>query len=528
MSERTLIQSLAELNEHLSNSYSTKDWNGIDFQTMDLSNLEIDFPIEFKSLRPNFIMLQSKSLPNFPEKLLTWPVALSLEGSVFRQAVSTEGCFFEKPVSFKGSVFEDAFTTGGKSACVFNDFISFDRCRFNKEIKIENSVFEKTAYFISARFSENASFFESIFKTKAIFEGAQFHASANFRNTDFLGPVRFRASRVSEKIDFSGAKFFSDCKFDAVRFDPDGQLYFCNVQCGEKAVLFFEGDYNSCDASNKIVFTAFSPPRKGPLIRIHNDPRMQKRCKKQNHFGGKIIYFCSCHFQEENVYLTNFFLPFLDNDSAYGWKGFTFDKCQWGEPVQASFNTGHWHNWLINLLFLFPPLRFLALPDEKDAQDPAESNFRANTYAELKTVARASGDTQLASNFYFWQMFWSLQSNPKQFWNWVYLLTSAYGLSVARPLIFLFLCFFLSYTIYALLTINYAPFLWTSDAIPYLDLAFRGLNPFSWLPDLKNCSTIKLNTWSALSVSLVFFFQHAVALYLWFQLGAAIRSRVRQ
>jgi hypothetical protein len=95
-------------------------------------------------------------------------------------------------------------------------------------------------------------------------------------------------------------------------------------------------------------------------------------------------------------------------------------------------------------------------PKDDGHTHDVELNIRQRkTYERLKTDAQQLGDTQVASDFYFWQMWYRYYEKPwhnfSKLISGFYLLTSGFGLSVVRPFCCLVLFLLFMGGVYAIL-----------------------------------------------------------------------------
>ena len=155
------------------------------------------------------------------------------------------------------------------------------------------------------------------------------------------------------------------------------------------------------------------------------------------------IQFKDCHFYGKNVAFTNVAMEKVSIDGGNTVKGMLFDHCHF-DPTQLTQG-------------LLKNLQFKAIAGEEqwiDSQDQEKIKERALVYASLKTTATNGGETQLANDFHFWQQYY--QGKLKfSLWNTIYKYTSAYGQDVKLPLIWfvaLLITFACFYTLFLKLT----------------------------------------------------------------------------
>ncbi len=179
-------------------------------------------------------------------------------------------------------------------------------------------------------------------------------------------------------------------------------------------------------------------------------------------------------------------------------------------------------------------------------------------YAFLKSECEKNGDKQTAIHFHFCQLYWHGREK-KDLWNKMYLFTCAYGLSWQRPLVlwlYLLLFFFASYSLILLDKNNLLNLLISSSTNCYCKLiAFCCyLNTEVLSSILKqsdalerafllslSSSTAGFDPTKILSIDseekidggtvwiyVLFWFQKVIQLFLLFEVGAAIRNKVKR
>ncbi|MCS6267727.1 MAG: hypothetical protein H2174_09205 [Vampirovibrio sp.] len=164
-------------------------------------------------------------------------------------------------------------------------------------------------------------------------------------------------------------------------------------------------------------------------------------------------------------------------------------------------------------------------------------------YASLKTTATEGGETQLANDFHFWQQYYQgkLKFSP---WNTIYKYTSAYGQDVKLPLAWFFSLFINGIYFYALaLTdfnttslqngIDYFNNLWVKG----LPISISSSLPFMFsdndtikalLPILPQTIRFDWDFWRVVGFYFGYILQHLAQGFVLFQIGAAIRNKVKR
>jgi hypothetical protein len=173
----------------------------------------------------------------------------------------------------------------------------------------------------------------------------------------------------------------------------------------------------------------------------------------------------------------------------------------------------------------------------------------ASIYANLKAKADEKGERQLGNDYFFWQQYFQGKSPLKPTKHWVnsfYMNTSVYGLSYILPLAYFILVLFLGGIFYNLLgdefatvSINSVQKSFCSQIMVYvfeikgyivsisasLPFVFSGSKLVeSLLPELpENAKRLKTGLFYGLYI-----LQHLIQGYLLFQIGAAIRNKVKR
>jgi hypothetical protein len=137
--------------------------------------------------------------------------------------------------------------------------------------------------------------------------------------------------------------------------------------------------------------------------------------------------FNNCYLTPNSVRLVNAQLEHLNVQEGNGLTGFAFDNCHWPK----------------HRLKCFPWATFSALPTAMHTLLEQDLKAGKGVYARLKEQAKEAGQAQLASDFYFWQMWFNLQTlsgrkRPFHLGQYYYC-ASHFGLSVVLPVFWLLL-----------------------------------------------------------------------------------------
>ena len=183
--------------------------------------------------------------------------------------------------------------------------------------------------------------------------------------------------------------------------------------------------------------------------------------------------------------------------------------------------------WLKNRILDFFDCR-RAKPREKDS---TELTNLANKYERLKHRSKSNGNNLLQDSFHFWQLRLRLQSmrvagekGLERLALEGYFLSSGFGLDIAKPLWWLAGLFFAFLAVYWGLY-HLTPAVGWERFFLAAHTAFSGLLVFAQYPEVS---------WTAnkagcgLGLLLLFSLERALSVFLLFQLGSAIRLRVRK
>jgi hypothetical protein len=240
------------------------------------------------------------------------------------------------------------------------------------------------------------------------------------------------------------------------------------------------------------------------------------------------IEFKDCHFYGKNVAFTNVAMKNVSIDGGNTVKGMLFDHCHF-EPTQLTQG-------------LLKNLKFKALAGEEqwlNSQDKEKIKERALIYASLKTTATEGGETQLANDFHFWQQYYQ---GKLQFslWNTLYKYTSAYGLSIGLPFWWFVCLFIIGVYFYALTLTNFNATPLQNGIDYFNNLWIKGLPlsvssslPFMFADNENVKNLLKEVKITGADLKPLAFYagyivQHLAQGFLLFQIGAAIRNKVKR
>jgi hypothetical protein len=367
-----------------------------------------------------------------------------------------------------------------------------------KKGKFFKSTFNKYAFFDGANINNQVSFYETTFKQQAHFSNLVINILAN--NSE---PTFFRL-RIEEK-------FYLGLQDSSKIAIPINACIFSNNGC-------FIIDYNKQKENQNWELRLNAMECDGDAVRV--------KIRNLSPESKAEIKFKDCHFYGKNVAFTNVAMKNVSITGGNTVKGMLFDHCHF-DPTQLTQG-------------LLKNLQFKALAGEEqwiDSQDQEKIKERALVYASLKTTATEGGETQLANDFHFWQQYYQgkLKFSP---WNTIYKYTSAYGQSVELPLAWFFCLFIIGIYFYALAltnfnTLTYFNYLWTKG----LPISISGSLPFMFsdndtikalLPTLPQTIRFDWDFWRVVGFYFGYILQHLAQGFVLFQIGAAIRNKVKR
>jgi uncharacterized protein YjbI with pentapeptide repeats len=446
----------------------------------------------------------------------------------FAHSVSFCDSIFNKDVSFSGSEFYLSKWPGESTSnqldfkCieVKGTAYFFGLTFGNKDQEVSNcdfsfSTFHGTAYFVGIQSpSTQLQFSGAEFKSHFFLNGgcdleSRKPVLAKWRGADFLG-AKFYGGFSSHSVEFQNGLSFAHAEFYD-RFT----LKDTHINC---PVDFSRSHFHK--KSDFINLKAESPDAKIKLDAIEVKERMllqsiSKESPKfifsNNNFESRIIFLNDCDISTIGV-------------EGGNWYGFVFDNCKW----IVENNQKLWDCFLkffkklasLSVFFAEIPKKLsvsFRKVHDKEPSDDVQKQALKEQYASLKLAAEQSGDKQLASEFNFWQLYFS-KKFPSV--NWLYYYLCGYGFSYLLPLFWIIFITSVSY-------LGYQRF-YDSTASAYLSwgaVSF-GFNPFDALKETKVC---KLGCQSAylFGIPFLYLLQKGLSYFLWFEMGKAIRHRIK-
>jgi hypothetical protein len=452
---------------------------------------------------------------------------------------------FYRAIFTVGANFMDATFQGKTSfkAVTFTNMAYFANAIFTSETTFRNARFTGIANFVFTTFIVGANFIDSTFQGKTFFVDAtftgntyfkvtKFSEQANFMSASFSKDVAFDSSTFSKEADFKFATFSKEADFKSTTFTE--QADFRNVKITEGSSLDFYSitlhDYfEIVPASLQGNVNITSPKFEGQKSQL--DVNLLN-CNNQNSQGSVTfddlkmnqdriyitvrnlkeevenveIKFETCNFYGKNISFKKVKIDAVNFDDVDDISGFDFDLLKPKDLPQTI------------LPFNF---EFKAIHKNTDGiiQKAKKAEMWASIYANLKAKADEQGERQLGNDYFFWQLYFQ-KPNAKNWENGFYFHTSAYGLSVGLPLLTFGICFLLFSLGYMwnLHSFTESNLVSLSASVPFV------FNDVEVIKQKVELIATQENWW----FYPLYILQHLIQGYLLFQIGAAIRNKVKR
>ncbi len=512
---------------------------------LDLENCQVK--VEFnlteilKCLHPEALVRNENKNGIFPIFTIDCPFEIKAKNATFSKQVSmitshqipsigSVGCLLclKKLCDFRKAKFEENTDFS---------FVQFETDKTEDE-------FNRTSYnygFSSSEFKKDVSFYNIYTKWNLNFEKVIFHGSANFYSSTFKSPIFFCWTTFKSEVNFEYIECHSQFYFKGNELHNRVAILPASLQDnidilapkfeGEKSKL--EVNLLKCneDSEGSITFDDLKMDQDRIYITVRNlkeDVENVEIKFKTCNFYGKNISFKKVN----NIDAVNF-------DDVDDISGFDFDLLK---PTVLKRT--------IHMLWTFPFNRYQFQAIHKNTDEALKKvDMWASIYANLKAKADEKGERQLGNDYFFWQQYFQGKSPLKSTKHWVnsfYMNTSVYGLSYILPLAYFILVFFFGGIFYNLLGDEFATISITSvqksfcsQIMVYLFemkgyiVSISASLPFvfsdsklveSLLPELpENAKRLKTGLFYGLYI-----LQHLIQGYLLFQIGAAIRNKVKR
>jgi len=424
--------------------------------TLDISNCVINVWVDFARLLKQCGLQPTTRLLKQCKKQPTMGIENTTQSLECPFEINANCTLFEKSIWFGTPILNER--KWNEPFIVFKEKLNFQCARFNEFTMFGDNIFNSKLDLSFTTFNAMVSFLSATFNEEVLLHSTQFKNIAGFGNLTIKSndTLSFSGLTVENKFHLSLAK---DC-FKKIQIE-----YFFFKENGCIIV-----DYKKENHEQQWTLEIPNMECDGDAVRV--------KIRNLSEESKAEIKFKDCHFYGKNVAFTNVAMKNVSIEGGNTVKGMLFDHCHF-DPTQLTQG-------------LLKNLKFKALAGEEDwidSKDTQKIKERALVYASLKTTATEGGETQLANDFHFWQQYYQ---GKLQFslWNTLYKYTSAYGLDVKLPIIWFgtliitFACFYTLFLKPTLLPIE-----------TFLILGYIGI--CSLLPTIVEYTTLKkLNIFS--------------------------------
>ncbi len=443
--------------------------------------------------------------------------------TIFKEYTLFGFAYFQEGADFARTVFEDEVNF---QEAYFSNDAEFSSVKF-KYVNFSQVTFLGIVNLSSCTFSEKPHFWKNIFTKKANFYGTTFEKESSFKEVVILNGAILNFDHIKTHdyfgiipTVFNGEIIIKDPTLESDKrslvidlgsllnsldvFPSNGFIYHFFKYLN---FLYLLGLSHYVEESNgKVNFNN---------VEIDND-RTCLKVRNLKEDSKVTVHFQDCGFYGKNVAFTKVAMQHVFIQGGNYVSGMGFYHCDWAKD----------RPWFKHLKYphtLADMLTFRAMSFEKQPTDKELMLI----YAHLKTQAVDAGDVQLSNDFHFWQQFYQgkFPEHKGLSWSNFYLYTSAYGVSALLPFTW-FIVFFIWFTyIYGAsfqqpIENNFFNGLYTSisASVPFV------FNDINIMQDAIEAIATQENWW----FYPIYILQHLIQGYLLFQIGAAIRNKVKR
>ena len=388
----------------------------------------------------------------------------------FLKYVNFSRSYFDGGLYFTKSYFERMVQLN--SIKVQNGLLHFNQVKFNNLVSLLfPQVHEGQIEFILTEFHWQAVFYGCCFAQEVKFNSIKVHKDAH---------LQFMEMKVVGSYHISPVLLDGIISFDKPTFESD------------KSLVTLDFEHCSPDSQGSVAFQGIEVDADRVCLKIRN-------LKEDSNLK---VHFQDCGFYGKNVAFTNVDMQQVSVEGGNDISGMAFYRCQWEQDYpELWFNRCGW----------------LAFRAFKGLDLEANTQKIADAYAQLKVRVLEAGDAQLSNDFHFWHQFYQRQ---KKLWNPFYLCTSAYGLSACLPSFWFGVAFLVFSLIYMwnLHCFTESNLVSLSASVPFV------FNDVEVIKDKVELIATQEHGW----FYPLYILQHLVQGYLLFQIGAAIRNKVKR
>ena len=399
------------------------DFHGVEFPEVDFSHARFEGRANFKntSFIGEFTMFRNTQFggeANFEEAKFSGSFA-DFRDTEFSEKVFCIKTRFNGDASFRDALFYQSTT--------------FQDTRFIKNTSFRGVEFKESVFFPRTEFNGNASFLGAQFNEAVSFRDANFNNIVRFRNAQFKGNARFQYVKFSRgQSDFRNARF-------------NQKAYFTNSTFSISGTLFRKTEFNRiADFQN----TQFNGAANFQNAKFKENARFKDSQFKlwarfiAAQFRGHADFTSSGNNIEIDAFQDGVYFDgaeFLDNAN------FNNRKFQQSTNFRECFfhKAPRFHNCSLHQETDFADARFL----------DTSSAGSAMAYRTLKQDMEEKRARQEQLVFYALEMKCRRSEEKRKlvkFLSWLYELTSDYGQSISRPLLWLGCSYFIFATFYTI------------------------------------------------------------------------------
>ncbi len=491
------------------------------------------------------------------------------DSATFEKSASFESATFEGKFNFRKTVFkESAFFSNAQ----FEKKADFDNATFEKDVNFSETLFQESTDFQSVTFFNDVRFSEAKLMNKVDFCKATFVKWAFFHETIFTKHTSFKEVKILEN---GGLNFDHITTHDYLGIIPsilNGEIIITDPTLeSDRRSLVVDLEHCLEESTGKVFFKKIEVDNDRTCLKIRNLPTS----------SNVTVDFEKCGFYGKNVAFTKVDMQHVSITGGNYVAGMAFYHCEWAKERPSFDFLGHPHTLfdmlefrtmnfnrdrdqavtqerpsesidplLVAELQSMPIEELILLGKQLDTLEGSSKPVRAIPsnkkypskeelmliYAHLKTQAVEGGDVQLSNDFHFWQQFYQGKFPEHQGFSWsnFYLYTSAYGVSVRLPLFWFLLTFLILWLPYDFFLIGQVST--CCEALPHwiplegLFVSGSASIPFIFsdselIKSLMPKNTTHLQTLVFYGLYIV---QHLIQGYLLFQIGGAIRNKVKR
>ena len=301
-----------------------------------------------------------------------------------------------------------------------------------------------TADFSGHRFGDDTDFFGFRFAGPANFEGAIFSGHARFHAADFVGIARFSYAEFDRGSNFDGVEFPESAEFSRTTFRGSAAFAGTKFQKGahfDHAVFEEDFQFNQGLCKGILSLQGATVSGRAVLLKTEVDCRAEFQ---QATFSGQLFVHRTVFLDNASFDHSNFEGPAYISESSFNkearmlgvrGKGLVLSKVEFGEP--PVFSAAHFDEPPLFDRVDLAPERFVS------GQGDGEEVAFPERWRALRRLAAHAHDHERELLFFKGEIVSRRGTEDTwkhfRFWaGWIYQVLSDFGLSMTRPLIWLF------------------------------------------------------------------------------------------